>query len=99
MTSSPISLLCTLVKDGWRESNRPELLAVCRLQHPTDDHPARAHHPHPLVISPAIQVPAVAMLLEEGSQAVEEVAQLANIRVHCGEKPKAGEVTPSTATF
>jgi hypothetical protein len=30
-----------LVEDGWREFSRPELAAVCRLQRPTDDHPAR----------------------------------------------------------
>jgi hypothetical protein len=66
----------TSVEDGWREFSRPELLMACRLQRPTDNRPTRAGHPDPFLICAAVQLPAPAMLLEEGGQAVEEVAQL-----------------------
>src|SRR5713101_8395649 len=41
--TSPISRMGTSVEDGWWESSRPELLAVCGLQRSTDDRPARGH--------------------------------------------------------
>ena len=54
---SPITRMGTSVQDGWRESSRPELWAVCGLQRPTtDDCPTRASsrssHLRPLSKSP-----------------------------------------------
>jgi hypothetical protein len=57
-----------------------KLLAVCRLQRPADDRPARAGHPDPFVLCSAVQLSAVAVLIKEGDQAGEEVAQIAGIR-------------------
>jgi hypothetical protein len=71
--------MATSTWDGWLKSSRAELLAVCGLQRPADDRPTRAGHPHPFVLSPAIQLSAVAELIKEGRQAGELVAQLATI--------------------
>ena len=88
----------TSLEDGWRESSRPELLAVCRLQRAADDRPARAGHPNPFLVCSAVQVTAVAVLIKEGDQAGEEVAQLARIGVwHCEGEPRAGEMASSTS--
>ena len=87
-----IHCMGTSVEDGWRESSRPELWAVGRLQRPADDCPTRASHPNPLLLYPAVHFSAPAMLPQEGGQAVEEMAQLAGIGFgwHRRAKPKAG---------
>jgi hypothetical protein len=56
-----------------------KLSVVCRLQRAADDRPARAAHPDPFVLCPAVHVPALAMLLEAGGKGVEEMAQFARI--------------------
>jgi len=56
-------------------------LAACGLQRAADDCPTRARHPDPYLICPAVQLSAVAVLIKEGDQAGEEVAQLATIRL------------------
>src|SRR5258706_13476098 len=50
------------------KSSRPELLAACRLQRPTDDGPARAGHPDPFLICPAIPVLHSSGLIKERGQ-------------------------------
>jgi len=66
----------TSVGIGWRESSRPELLAVCGLQRAADHRATGAGHPDPFVLCPAVQLAAVAVFIKEGDQAGEEVAQL-----------------------
>jgi hypothetical protein len=67
------------VEDGWRESSRPELSAVCRGQRPTDDRATRAGHPHSFLICPTVHLPVSAVISEEGNQAGEEIGPLAGI--------------------
>jgi hypothetical protein len=90
---SPIARMGTSVQDGWRESSRPELWAVCGLQRPTTD-----DCPHTSIIqiqssSTAVEIAAPAMLLEEARQDRLRVATALR------REPKAGEVAPSMAPF
>ena len=76
MATSRIRRMGTPLRTTGGEFSRPELLAVCRLQRPTDDRPTCAGHPDPFVLCPTVQFSTVAMLTKEGDQAGEEVAQL-----------------------
>jgi hypothetical protein len=58
-------------------------LAVCRLQRAADDRPTAAGYPDPFLVGPTVQLSTSLMLLEEGGQAGEEMAQLARIRFVC----------------
>jgi len=55
-----------------------------------------------LFISPAVQFPTVSVLIKEGEQASEEVAEFATVRFvwwHAGREPKAAGAASSTPTF
>ena len=60
------------------------LFEMGRFQRPTDDRPACAGHPHPFVLCSPVQLSTVAVLINEGDQAGEEVAQLATLRLVWG---------------
>jgi hypothetical protein len=62
------------VKDGWRESSRPELLGACRLQRAADRRTARTRHPHAIVLDGGVEVAAAAVLLVEGVEVGEQVS-------------------------
>jgi hypothetical protein len=62
----------TSVEDGFRESSRPELWAVCGFQRPIDHRAARTRHPDTIAIDAAVEIAAVLVLLEEDLERVEE---------------------------
>jgi hypothetical protein len=59
------------MEDGWRESSRPELLAVYRLQRAADRRAARTRHPDAVAFDGGVEVAAAAMFLEEGVEVSE----------------------------
>jgi hypothetical protein len=62
----------TSVRDGWRESSRPELLAACRLQRAADHRAARTRHPDAITSTAESRSPQRRCLLEEGVEIGEK---------------------------